>query len=130
MGKDDASRGSLRAGDALQFLHEVGIGQSMKAQPLQAGFLVVSRYGQKFRHAGHVPVKRGVEACDVENSREAPAECLNQSDFSGQVGQIQALGPPQSGYELIGDRLMLKQVESPMDHAVADPGDGHVGSVM
>ena len=60
--QDDAAPGFLRAGDPGQFLHQIRIRQAMEAIAPYPGGLEPPRDRHDLGHAGHVVMKRGVEA--------------------------------------------------------------------
>ena len=72
--EDDPAAGRIGPLDADQFTHQKLIGKPMKPIAANAFGLVSARDRQQLSHARHIVVKRGVEAGDLRDIREAAME--------------------------------------------------------
>src|SRR5208282_4085559 len=121
--EDQAPTDGFGAGESLQLAHEESVRETMKPEPLNAFGVEPPRDGQQLRHAGHVPVKSGIKAGHLWQSRMAVMEYFHELDAGRHVLWVIRADPVQLGHQSRGDALRLAQLEPAVDDAVADARD-------
>ncbi len=76
VGEDHPAAGSVDPGESLEFFHEKGIGQAVKAVTPHSRRVVMPRNRKEARHSRQIAVKRGVEAGHLWQVGEALAHGL------------------------------------------------------
>ena len=94
----------------------------MKTEALDPFGIEPSGDGQELSHPRHVPVKGGIEARHLWQSRMALMEHLHKLNAGGHVLGVVGADPVQLFHQSRGNTLGLAEFQSAVDDAMADPG--------
>ena len=120
MGEDDPATRRIGASQTRQFLHQIRIGQAVKAVAPHAQRFKAARDRHDLRHARQVMVESGVETRHLRHVGEAAMKRLGEQDFFRQMLGIERAEPPQFLDHGRGDDLRLAVVRPAMHHAMPD----------
>ena len=123
MRQDDPAPGLRRPGDPGQLLHEIGVRQPVEPVAPDPQPPVPPRDRDDLCGPRHRAVEGRVEARDLGDAGDGPADRLDQRDLPRQVFRVERGDPPQLVEHLRGDEPRLDESVPAVDDAVPDGRD-------